>query len=275
MHKAAPQMRCSLALFLLALVSMAAIAQSRAEPAKTPAFEFASIRQNIDRQISWHSFFTTNGYSATDATLHYILEDAYGIYDWKRWSGGPSWLNDRRFNIEARFDPAQYKDITLAQRRAMLRQLLADRFGLIAHHEPKEMPVYALVVAKRGPKLPTAKLAGLHPETIYDSTCQIIREVPGQHLEMEDCTTHDFASLLTVTVASDIGRNIVDQTGLTGHYNFDLTWSPEDPAAAARFDSGAPTIFTALKKELGLKLKPSKAMLDTIVIDHIGMPSPN
>lgn len=270
----APQMRCALTLFLLSLVASAAMAQSPAGPAKTPTFEFAGIRQNVDRQISWHSSFTANGYSALDATLQYVLEDAYGLYDWKRWSGGPGWLKERRFNIEARFDPAQYKDITLAQRRAMLQHLLADRFGLVAHHEPKELPVYALVVAKHGPKLAAPKPADLNPETIYGSTCLVIREAPG-HLEMKDCTTHDFASLLTITVASDLGRNIVDQTGLTGHYNFDLTWSPEDPTAAARLDSGAPIIFSALEKELGLRLKPAKAMLDSIVIDHIEMPSPN
>lgn len=267
-------LRCSLILFLLALVASAAMAQSPAEPVKTPAFEFASIRQNVDRQISWHSSFTADGYSAVDVTLQYVLEEAYDLYDSNRWSGGPGWLNDRRFNIEARFDPAQYKDITLAQRRAMLQHLLANRFGLVAHHQPKELPVFALVVAKHGPKLTTSKPADLNSRTIYGSNCLVTRGGLG-HLEMKDCTAQDFASLLTITVASDLGRNIVDQTGLTGHYNFNLTWSPEDPAVAARLDSGAPIIFTALEKQLGLRLKPAKAMLDSIVIDHIGMPSPN
>ncbi|MGH9588285.1 MAG: TIGR03435 family protein [Acidobacteriaceae bacterium] len=269
-----PQMRCSLILFLFALLPSAAIAQSSAEPAKALTFEFASIRQNIDRQIRWRMSFTTNGVSAVDVTLQYVLEEAYGLYDSKRWSGGPGWLSERRFNIEARFDPAEYKDITLAKRRIMLQHLLADRFGLVVHHEPKELPVYALVVAKQRPKLVVRKTTDLNPKNIYGSSCLITRDSLN-HVEMKDCTTHDFVSVLTPMVASDLGRNIVDETGLTGHNDFDLSWSPEDPAAAARLNSGAPTIFTALEKDLGLKLKPAKAMLDTIVIDRIEMPSQN
>jgi len=273
MARPVPQMRCSLTLFLFALIASAAIAQSSTKPAQTPVFEFASIRQNINPQISWRMSFTTNGVSAVDVTLQYVLEEAYGLYDSKRWSGGPNWLNERRFNIEARFDSAQYKNVTLAQRRAMLQKLLADRFGLVVHHEPKKLPVYALVVAKHGPKLVMPRPADMNSETIYGSTCLITRSSLG-HVEMKDCTTRDFISVLTPMVASDLGRNIIDQTDLIGHYNFDLSWSPEDPAAAA-LESDAPTIFTALEKDLGLKLKPAKAMLDTIVIDHIEMPSPN
>jgi len=261
-------------LFLLVAAAATAVAQSPTAPASPPTFEIASIRQNLDRQVRWRMSFTANGLSAEDVTLQYVMEEAYNLYDAKRWSGGPSWLGQRRFNIEARFDPAAYKNITADQRRAMLQQLLADRFQLAVHHEPNDLPVYALVVAKHGPKLATPKPADLNPETIYGSTCQVARSRPD-HLEMKDCTMHDFVSVLTAWTASDLGRNIVDRTGLTGHYNFDFSWSPENPAAAARLDSDAPTVFTALKKELGLQLKPSKGMLDTIVIDHVEMPSPN
>jgi uncharacterized protein (TIGR03435 family) len=266
--------RLSLNFFLFALVASAAIGQSAAGQGKTPAFDVASIRQNVDPKIRWRMQFTADGVSAVDVTLQYAMQEAYGLYDAKRWSGGPEWVSERRFNIEARFDPAEYKSVTLEQRRAMLQQLLADRCKLVMHHEQREFPLYALVVARSGTKFNKSKQEDLDSPSIYGSSCLITRSRPD-HLEMKGCTTRELATDLTGLARLDLNRNIVDQTGLTGLYDFALSWTPEDPAAAERLNSVGPPIFSALQKQLGLKLKPTKGMLDTIVIDHIEMPSEN
>lgn len=261
-----------LTLFLLAMFGYSATGQLPAD-GTIPKFEFASIRQNVGRQVRWRMLFTADGVSAVDVTLQYMLEAAYNLYDPKRWSGGPTWINERRFNLEARYDPIKYKNITPEQDRLMLQQLLANRFGLVVHHDAKELPVYELRVTTQMPKLVPLK-RDQNAGTLYRSSCRISHDTED-HLQMSDCTLSNFISVLTPMAASDLNRNIVDQTGLTGHYNFDLSWTPEDPNAAARIDSGAPTIFPALKKELGLELKPAKGVLDTIVVDRAEMPSPN
>jgi uncharacterized protein (TIGR03435 family) len=269
-----PPLRHSLVFFLLALAAPA-FAQSATQPPKPPVFDTASIRQNVDPKTHFRMQFTEDGVSAEGVTLQYALEEAYGLYDPQRWSGGPDWLNQRRFNIEARFDPAEYKDLAIEQRRAMLQHLLADRCKLVVHHETKEIPVYALVVAKNGPKFQETKKDNLQPHSIYGTSCLNTGGSRPYHLEMKSCTMLDFASALTGNARSDLNRNVIDHTGLSGHYDIVLNWSPEDPATAGRFHSDALPIFSALPEQLGLKLDPTKGKLDKIVIDHIEMPSEN
>jgi uncharacterized protein (TIGR03435 family) len=267
-------MRRSLAVLLLALIPWAVIGQSAPDAAKAPTFDIASIRQNVDPKIRWRMQFTADGVSALDVTLQYALEEAYGLYDPQRWSGGPDWLNQRRFNIEARFDPAEYKNITLEQRRAMLQQMLADRCKLVVHHEPKEFPLYALAIARKGPKLSETKPESLNPHNVYGTSC-LVRHSSSDQLQMQGCTIREFANLLTGAARTDLNRNVIDQTGLTGRYDFALNWSPQDQALAEQMKATGPAIFSALQEQLGLKLKTTKGMLDTIVVDHIEMPSEN
>lgn len=273
MPRSQPQLRHSLILFLLA-VAATALGQTIAQPPKTPTFDIASIRQNVDPHLGWRMQFTADGVTALDVTLQYALEEAYGLYDIERWSGGPDWLNSRRFNIEARFDPAQYPDITLEQRRAMLRQMLADRCRAAVHHEPKDFPLYALVLAKNGPRLGESKPENLNRTNIYGSAC-LIRQSGSDHLVMTGCTVREFATLLEGAARLDLNRNVIDQTGLADRYDFALNWSPQDQTLADRLKSTGPDVFTALEKQLGLRLKPAHGQLDTIVIDHIEMPSEN
>ena len=267
-------MRRSLTIFVLALVASATIGQSVTNTGKTPGFDFAGIHQNVDPKSGWRMQFIPNGVSAVDVTLQYAIEEAYGLYDLKRWSGGPDWLSERKFNIEARFDPAKYENITVEQRRAMLQQLLTDRCGLAVHHEPRQFPLYALVVAENGPKFRDSKQEDLQSPNLYGSSCLITRS-NLDHFEMKGCITGDLASALGAHASSDLNRNVIDQTGLAGRYDFVLYWSPEDPAIAEKLNSTGPTIFSALQQQLGLKLKLTKGTLDTIVIDHVEMPSEN
>jgi uncharacterized protein (TIGR03435 family) len=269
-----PRMTRSLAVSLLALAAFTAFGQSATEATKPPVFDVASIRQNADPKSGWRMQFTADGLTALDVTLQYALEEAYGLYDPNRWSGGPDWLGKTRFNIEARFDPAEYKNLTLEQRRGMLQRMLAERCKLVVHHQPKEFPLYALVVAGSGIKFGKSKPGDPDPRNIYGSSCVIARSTQGR-LEMKGCTTRELASDLTGLAGRDLNRNVIDQTGLSGQYDFALSWTPDDPALAERLNSAGPSIFTALQEQLGLKVKPAKGMLDTIVIDHVEMPSEN
>jgi uncharacterized protein (TIGR03435 family) len=266
--------RSLFALTLAAIATPMLFAQTTPMPTKSPAFEVASIRQNLATQIRWRMNFTPDGVSAKDVTLLYAIQEAYGVYSKQLWSGGPPWLDQRRFDIEAKFDVNAFPKPAIEQRRAMLQQLLADRFKLVVHHEPQEFPLYALTVAKNGPKLQESKPEDIIQSEIHGPMCLHARGSTG-YLELKGCSMQDLAAALTSAASADLGRTIVDQTGLTARYNYKLNWTPDKAAASTALDASGPSIFTALEEQLGLKLNAFKGPLETIVIDHVEMPTEN
>lgn len=250
---------------------------SHAEHGEAPAIAFsvATIRlSNPDDRHGWHLEFTPDGFSARNVPLRKVIQEAYGVYEEERLSHGSDHIQAEKFDIEAKFDPASgvdFKNISLSQRRSMLQALLADRFKLSIHYEPKELPVYALVIAKNGPKLQRAASDVNSFDGIkgYDALVT--------HSGRDSLEVKSFAmSNLALTLHYWTGRIVVDKTGLTGRYDFSLRWNHmRDPASAQSSDSSAPSIFTALQEQLGLKLEPMKYPVDTIVIDHLEPPSEN
>jgi uncharacterized protein (TIGR03435 family) len=172
----------------------------------------------------------------------------------------------------------------------MIQSLLADRFKLRVSHETKELPVYALVVAKNGPKCQEAKPGDTYPNGIkgFDGRAQgagSFRAGNG-HLTLQGYPI----SFLSLLLAERLDRTVLDQTGLKGKYDIALKWTPDEnlaatpsgPAggnpgadAAAQPDSSGPSIFTAIQEQLGLKLESTKGPVEIIVIDHIERPSEN
>lgn len=253
------------------------LAQTASTPEGTPKFEVASIRQNLNPNPAWRMEFTPDGVTAKDVTLLWALHEAYGVSDDDLWSGGPTWLDKARFDINAKYDVSQYPDLTVKQRQAMLQQLLADRFKLVVHHEAKEFPLYALVVTKGGPKFEATRPEDLRKSSLYGVMCVHKRSGRGE-IEMQGCTTTQFANSLAGYARFALGRKVIDQTQLTGHYTFSLRWAPVDTAPSTDLVPSEPTgpsIFTAVKEQLGLELKSIRGPLDTIVIDHAEMPSEN
>ena len=189
---------------------------------------------------------------------------------------GPDWINSTRYVIQSK-SPDSIRDamqtMTAAERyrenALMMQSLLADRFQLKAHFETREMPVYQLVLAKGGSKLkeepdPTKHRFGMNPSSFRGSA-----------------TIHDLIDMLEC--AADIGgRAVIDQTGLTGVYDFSLKWKPMEVTSAPGVESGSTpppdvegaSLFTAIE-EIGLKLVPTKAPGQVLVIDRIEQPSPN
>jgi uncharacterized protein (TIGR03435 family) len=156
--------------------------------------------------------------------------------------------------------------------KQMVQAMLVERFGLAYHRETKEMPVYALVVGKNGPKL-----ADSLPDT------QISNMIGRGTLESRHIKMSDLAKILAIP----LGRSVVDKTGLTGDYDFTMKWTPdlgesmkpkglpEGPPAEAPQPSDGPSLFTAIQEQLGLKLEGQKGPVETFVIDRAEKPSEN
>jgi uncharacterized protein (TIGR03435 family) len=261
----------------IALLASAALAQ-QAAPAPTTTkpltFEVATIKPTATTDF-WRLLPTPDGYTATNVSLFKLIGEAYGIVDPKLISGGPHWIDRDKFDLEAKFDAASVpgaQNLTHTQRAAMLQPLLADRFHLKLHHETKYLPVFNLVLAKGDPKLQPTPGA---PDDMISSTCQYTRG-PG-YAQAARCSMNNLVDALR-----DItGRTVIDKTSLTGLFNYTLRWAPgtaPPPApggAPAPSDTPAPDIITAIQEQLGLKLEPSTAPLDVLVIDSAEKPTPN
>lgn len=203
--------------------------------------------------------------------------------------GGPQWINAERFDIDADATEALKKalpsDRWVDEVRLMLQSLLADRFKLKVIHQSKVEPVFALVIAKGGPKLEVFDASDT--DSAPASTQQSASGSPKgpqiglepHHLTGTGISVGELATVLSKQPDLQ-GRQVVDETDLKGKYDFDLQWSPSvaspnGPDAAPPSEPSGPSLFTALAEQLGLRLESTKAPVDTIVIEHIEEPTPN
>lgn len=255
--------------------------QAEGEAIKLPAFEVVSVRPDPRGQTGWMIGGTPDGYRAFGATMWMLVREAYGVFEDGRISGAPSWFTSDKFSIEAKVaeqDEAAFKKLDYNQRREMLQSILADRFKLSVHWEAKEMPIYALIVAKNGPKLHESAPDPDAPGRAKGMGGLVKRGSP--HLIVEGGTMEALARQLSFAT----GRTVIDKTGLIGRYDYHLDWTPETFASplmgatgfsAPASDSNAPSIFTAVQEQLGLKLDSQKGPVDVLVVDHAEKPSPN
>jgi uncharacterized protein (TIGR03435 family) len=171
--------------------------------------------------------------------------------------GDPAWLISDRYDIEAK--TGRPEKITPEQMPQLMQALLTGRFHLKFHRETREIPVYALVPAKGGPKLKRAsegEAAGMNTH-------------PGSKSSQAVATATSM-DMLAKYVGNRVGRIVIDKTGLTGAYDFTLEWAPDSAA-----DSSAPSLPTALHEQLGLRLDAQKAPVEVLVIDSISRPTEN
>src|SRR5208337_1943145 len=276
------------------------IPQGRAQsPQKTgapsPSFDVASIKPNRSGELNISFGFQPGRFIANGTTVKQLIALAYNVRDLQV-SGGPSWIDSERYNIEAKEPDSVAEELPKlppAQRgeqlRLMVQSLLADRFKLKLSRETKELPVYALVVAKNGPKLQEAKPGDTYPNGIKGPDGRpaggagMMRMGPGQ-LTGQGLPMASLAHLLS----EQLGRTILDQTELKGKYDFTLQWTPDQSLAGMPMgpeggkpgtdnapppESSGPSIFTAIQEQLGLKLESTKGPVEIIVIDHVEHPS--
>ncbi len=238
---------------------------------RTQVFDVATIKVNRS-EGGWRLQPTLNGYTGMRVTLRMLIQEAYGNYDDALFSGGPSWIGTEPFDLEAKFDAATmpgFGELTLDERRSMLRALLVERFQLKLHHQSQDIPVYKLVVGKSGSKLKPTRLREEQRGDVKRSACLVKRSRPG-FFELEACTIPELAGILRQSA----GRQVQDASGLAGRYDLELAWTPgEGPVSAD--DTGGPSLFTAVQEQLGLRLQAGRAPLDALVVDFAEQPSAN
>jgi uncharacterized protein (TIGR03435 family) len=215
------------------------------------------------------------------ARLVDMLMTAYDVKNFQ--ISGPAWMSTERYNVIAKIPEKATKEQVLV----MWQNLLAERFGVVLHHEAKEFQVQELVVAKDGHKLKDTTVEDPDAEGPPKMENGVLTG-PGfvTRIQMGSggpASAHTFAkaqtlSRLTVLVGSNVGRPVLDKTGLTGKYDFELDFTPNIPPGQLLPPGGSPppadtasepglSIADALQKQLGLRLVPNKAKLDVLVID--------
>ena len=266
-------------------VAMPVFAQGTAVDAKPLTYDVVSVKQNKSGPGMMRIMMGADRYSTTNVGLKSIIQNAYGLKMPEMISGLPGWADSASFDIEAKMDAetiaalkAMPKEQADQQRRQMMQAMLADRFKLTVHRETKELPIYSLVIAKGGFKLKDADPNNTYPDGIKgpdgNSRAGMMSMGHGK-LTAQAIGISNLAINLTMQVR----RLVVDDTGLKGKYDFTLQWTPDDMSggheeAAAAPDSG-PSIYTALQEQLGLRLDSTKGPVDTVVVDHVEMPSEN
>ena len=271
-------------------VAVPVLGQGAATGDKRPTYDVAAIKLNKVGGGMTRLNISIDRFSATNNSLKMLIGYAYNLKMEGLISGLPGWADSARFDVEAKMDEdtlAMLKKLPneerAAEQRLMMQALLADRFQLRVHSVSKQLPIYDLVVAKGGFKLKDAD-----PKNDYTNGIKGpdgvshggMMSFDGRHLKAQAIPIPGLANMLS----RNLQREVVDKTGLTGKYDFTLTWAPEENEMAAppggkqdmavSAPSG-PSIFTALQEQLGLKLDSTKGPVDTIVVDHVEMPSEN
>ncbi len=243
--------------------------------AQTPqAFEVASIKPNSTGDNRIQIGMAPGGrFTATGVTLRLLIGQAYNVRDFQV-TGGPGWIGTDRYDINAKGPEGMPERMSPDILRPMIKALIEERFQLKTHRESKELPTYALVVGKNGVKL-TPTSAEVRGPMMRMGRGQL----SGQKVSM---------AMLAQQLAMQLGRKVVDKTGLDGAYEINLQWTPEpgqgggpfgghpppgEPLPAA--DSSGPTIFTAVQEQLGLRLESDKGPVDIIVVDSVAKPTEN
>jgi uncharacterized protein (TIGR03435 family) len=217
--------------------------------AQTPSFEVASIKPTRSEGGPSSIRSSAGRISMENVSLKKATLWAYGIPDDREYAlVGPDWLTTQRFDIQAKLPV----DTSPDQGRAMTQALLTERFKLALHKETMQLPMYALVVAKSGPKI----------HAVEDGQTRTSGRLG--HFEATKIPMQKFADLL----ARFMHQQVVDETSLGGVFDFTLEWSPDEMKAESPEVAG-PSIFTALQEQLGLKLEGRKGPVEVLVVDHI------
>lgn len=280
-----------LAIALPIVVGMVNATPSRAagqdEPtANVAAFAVASIKAvpstGPDQNV--RILFSPDSFLAQNVNLQTLLREVYGV-EGNQISGAPDWVNSEKFTVETKLDPqaaAELQHLSPEQHKrqmdAMLQALLTERFKLALHREPKVLPAFALVIAKNGPKLQASKAGDSSENGADRKQWKGLMAVKDGQVAAQGLPMSDLAQVLS----RRLGRQVIDQTGLKGTYDFTLRWpTNESQAAKAGGDAGpesapdanSPSILTALQDQLGLELQPQARSMDMLVIDHVERPN--
>ena len=237
-----------------------------------PAFEVATIKPSDPAHPE--QIITLRGAEVitTNVTVHALINLAYWLHP-KQLTGGPAWTESEKFDMAGKPDVPGQPNVD--QMKMMIQKLLADRFQLKFHFEKRDLPVYAIRIAKTGAKIiqEPGRSEGL-------SWMGFRKNSSGNEVTFRNSPI----SQVTAVLQNSMDKPVVDQSGLSGRYDFTVTFTPDPaqaallgspPAPAADNPDAAPDLFTAFQQQLGLKLESTKAPVDVMVIDKVEKPSEN
>jgi uncharacterized protein (TIGR03435 family) len=258
---------------VFALAAAALMAQTQA------AFEIASVKPNKSGTTQANISMPPNGVNFVNLPLRAIIQLAYGINQPSKLAGVPDWAVTERFDIAAR----AAGPVTQQERRLMLQALLADRLKLVARLEKREVTILALMLARNDRKLGKNLVES---KGCIGRGATAGREAASAGAQTPICGPQTAGpgrliliglpiQQLTALLGTMLGRTVIDKTGLTASYDIDLTFTREQqipegvniPGPAA--DPNGPSIYTAVREQLGLKLESQKDQEEVLVIDHV------
>ena len=259
-----------LSLMLVGCLGYGAKSAGQQPVAALPTFDVVVIKPNNSGSRRMSMDMDETAIRAENISLKTLMVNAYRIRDGLI-AGLPGWADSARFDVTAKVSDPDMKaldKLSREQRQAMLAALLADRFHLKVHTETKTLAVYEMVVAKGGAKLKTSVIPPPGPEN-PDPLGYGDLDVHGTEISATAVTLSDLAMNLSFPV----DRTVIDKTGLTGRYDFQLRWT-RDGVVAGEADA-PPDLFTAIQEQLGLKLQAAKGPVETLVVDHVERPAGN
>jgi uncharacterized protein (TIGR03435 family) len=246
-------------------VAVAAVVLASPTIARTQtadSFEVASVKRAHDTSADPNLDSVRGRLTATNVSVGYLIRFSFALKDYQI-ERLPGWAENERYDIAAKgaADEPSDKAAALAQEQARVRQLLAERFGLTAHRETKQMPVYLLVEAKGGARL-TA-----HNDGTGSGTRNACGHLTGKRLTLDTVAT---------VLSRELGREVLNQIALPGKYDFQLDWTPDaGPCPGVDGARVLPFIFTAIQEQLGLKLESGKGAVQVLIIDRLERASDN
>jgi uncharacterized protein (TIGR03435 family) len=247
----------------------AAQAAVAAESRPMPEFDVSTVKPNDTGSGSIRVSMNDDILQATNVQIKMLMEEAYHV-EQDDIFGLPHWAEVSHYDIVAKVvdaDPQVLKDMTREQRALMVRHLIEGRFQLKTHTEVRMLPVLNLVVAKGGSRLTPSAPREDDAKGFGGSMHSNNGDMTARHISVAD-----IVSFLT----DQTHVTVIDKTGLSGRFDFEFKWQREDqgPQSGLREDL-APTLYTALQEQLGLKLESGKGPVTVLVVDHIAAPSEN
>jgi uncharacterized protein (TIGR03435 family) len=234
----------------------------------SPQFEVAAIKPAKPGNGNHNWDDSTDRVSIENYTLRRLISVAFGLRSELQVIGGPKWIDNQAFDILAKINEEDVLEMRKmdskarhAERNQMLQSLLTDRFGLKISHGERNLPVYALGLAKSGAKLTLSKDQNSHSSDLSTHNGR----VTGSNVTMDEFA-HDLGILNEVA-----DRIVVNRTGLAGKYDFEMNFT-RDHETGIPPDAKYPGLFTALKEQLGLELKPAHAPVEVIIVDSASEP---
>ena len=252
-----------------------AVSASPQSTSATPSFEVASVKPDPDGRVFRISFEPGGRFIVAGVPLNMLIQRAYGLQMFEL-AQVPQWTRAERFAITAKApDGAPAAPASIL---AMLRTLLADRFGLRVHEDMRDGPIYELVLdradRKLGPRLlpPTEDctefIAGTTGTAAPKCAIAVSRDsvytLRGRSMPR-----------LSVDLAQFVGRPVIDKTGIVDRFDVELRFAREGVSDAPAPTPDVPPLFTALREQLGLRLEPARGPVRTVVIDTVARPTPD